>query len=387
MFRRANIQVPKPFILVHIHRDGALMRFRAGKISTRQQELSSYDSLDEMLEQLSTSLPYILHVSGSGVLQRQVEIKPNYLNELLINGKKEDFFVSSLESFDGRSALVSFFRRELIQELLEFLKEKRVRLYQIDSGEIQLIRSLGRTFSLKGNYAIDSNAKGELSMQKTENPGKLIYARDAAYSYDELLIAAYLNFSPEQKEHWNYSFLESEFNDRIEIAEKRKFERFGMLSVFTILFLVLVNYFYQNYLQNEVARLESELLVQNDNLALLDRLDQEKERKKLLVTSAGTISKRFSAYYLDQIGASVPDKIVLNKLGLFPIDGKLKQKQKVLVKSDLITIEGNTASNKELDKWIGQLDRKEWVHQVEVMNYVKNDSLPAEFSLQIKIKE
>ena len=270
---------------------------------------------------------------------------------------------------------------------MHVFSEKKIRLYQIDSGEIQLIRSLGDTFSLKGNYSIESNEKGQLSMQKIESPGKLIYVQDSAYSHDELLVAAYLNFSPEQKDNWSYSFLESGFNDRIEIAEKRKFERFGMLCVFTILFLVCGNYFYQNYLQNQVAQLESELMVQNDNLALLDRLDQEKERKKLLVTSAGTISKRFSAYYLDQIGESVPDKIVLNKLDLFPIDGKLKQKQKVLIKSDLITIEGSTTSNKELDKWIGQLDRKEWVHQVEVMNYIKNDSLPAEFLLQIKIKE
>lgn len=363
------------------------MRFRAGKISAREKDLHLFDSIEEVVKQFGVSLPYILHVSGSGVLQRCVEIKPNYLNELLINGKKEDFFVSSFESFDGRSAIVSFFRRELIQEILHVFTEKKIRLYQIDSGEIQLIRSLGDTYSLKGNYSVESNAKGQLSMQKTESPGKLIYVHDSAYSYDELLVAAYLNFSSEQKDRWTYSFLDSEYNDRIEIAEKRKFERFGLLSVFTILILVLANYFYQNYLQNEVAQLESELMVQNENLALLDRLDQEKERKKLLVTSAGTISKRFSAYYLDQIGESIPDKIVLNRLDLFPIDGKLKQKQKVLIKSDLITIEGSTASNKELDKWIGQLDRKEWVHQVEVMNYIKNDSLPAEFLLQIKIKE
>ena len=72
MFRRSNIQVPKPFVLVHVHREGSTMRFRAGKISAREKDLHLFDSIEEVVKQFGVSLPYILHVSGSGVLQRCV---------------------------------------------------------------------------------------------------------------------------------------------------------------------------------------------------------------------------------------------------------------------------------------------------------------------------
>lgn len=387
MFQFNKIKSPKSFVLVWLNRKGADFEIRAGKISSGRKGLSLFETIDDVIKEFGVNVPYVLHVSGSGVLQRTIHNKPNYLADVLINGKKEDFFITAFQSFDAKNVIVSFFRREIIQGVLSVLQDKKAKLYQIDSGEVQLIKSLGKVFYLKGNYSIETNETGEVFMNKPEEPLRLIQTSAGSFSYDELLVESYINESEEQKELWEYSFLESEFNDRSEIKEKRTFERFGLIMVSVLLLVVFGNYFYQNYLQQSISELESQLMIQNDNLALLDRLNQEKERKKALISNAGIFTPRFNAYYLDQIGLTVPKNVVLTQLKLYPLDGKLKQKQKINVFRDIINVQGTTPSNIELDKWINALDRKEWVKTVEVMNYIKNDSLPAEFNLQITIKE
>ncbi len=387
MFQFNKIKSPKSFVLVWLNRKGADFEIRAGKIASGRKELKLFETVEDVLKEFGINTPYILHVSGSGVLQRAIQNKPNYLSDVLINGRKEDFFITSFQSFDAKNVIVSFFRREIIQEVLNQLQDKKAKLYQIDSGEIQLIKSLRKVFYLKGSAAVESDEKGELHTHKLEEPLRLIQTSVGSFSYDELLVESYIGESEEQNDQWEYSFLESEWNDRSEIKEKRTFERFGLVMMSVLLLIVFGNYFYQNYLQQKISELESQLLIQNDNLALLDRLNQEKERKKTLIGNAGIFTPRFNAYYLDQIGLTVPKNVVLTQLELYPLDGKLKQKQKINVFRDLINVEGTTPSNSELDKWISALDRKDWVKTVEVMNYIKNDSLPAEFNLQITIKE
>jgi hypothetical protein len=387
MLQFNKISSPRSFVLVWLYRQGANFQIKAGKVVPRRKELSSFNTIEEVVEEFGVNKPYVIHVSGSGVVQRTLENKPNYITDLIINGRKEDFFITSFQSFDKKNVTVSFFRREVIEELLNILRSQKVKLYQVDSGEIQLIKSLGDVFYLKGSFDISSSVDGEVRVNKTEQPPRLIQTSSGTYTYEELLIESYTNVSDQQIELWNYSFLESPWNDRSEIKGKRTFERFGAILMTTLLLIVFGNYFYQNYLYQDISKLESELLIQNDNLALLDRLNLEKERKKILVGNAGIFTPRFNAYYLDEIGLTVPKDIVLTKLELYPIDGKLKQKQKINVFRDLIKVQGTTPTNIELDKWISILDKKEWVKTVEVMNYIKNDSLPAEFNIQIRIKE
>ena len=77
-------------------------------------------------------------------------------------------------------------------------------------------------------------------------------------------------------------------------------------------------------MNDQVAELEMELSISNDNLNLLDRLEQEKSRKQQLILSAGVNSSKFLSFYLDQIGKTVPKSAA--KTQSFPI-GKQVEKQ------------------------------------------------------------
>jgi Tfp pilus assembly protein PilN len=175
---------------------------------------------------------------------------------------------------------------------------------------------------------------------------------------------------------------------KLEVAEENysqfaQFKVYGASALIGIFLALLGNYFYQNHLNNDIAQLEQDLMMSNDNLALLERLDQEKIRKKQLVSTAGVTSSRFLSYYLDEIGRTVPKDINLQEIKLFPLSSKMKNKQKIEVNQEQILIEGTTTGNEVLDNWIEKMDRFEWVSSIELLNYLKGDNGRAEFKLLI----
>ena len=154
-----------------------------------------------------------------------------------------------------------------------------------------------------------------------------------------------------------------------------------------ILLSLLINHFYHNSLNNDIAQLEMNLSVHNENLSLLERLSQEKMRKEQLIASAGVNSSSFLSYYLDKIAESIPKSITLSDMTVFPVVGKLKDKQKIEVNQKSIGIAGITPENVVLDDWIEKMDRFEWVESVELLNYLKSSEESAEFEIEINLAQ
>ena len=165
-----------------------------------------------------------------------------------------------------------------------------------------------------------------------------------------------------------------------------QFKAFGIAVIGGIFLTLLGTYFYQNHLNQRVAELEVDLSVYNENLSMLDRLSQEKQRKQELIANAGVNAKNFLSYYLDEIGKSVPSSITLSEMTLFPVVGKLKNKQRVEVDQEKIIIAGTTKGNEIMDDWIEMMDRFEWVKSIELINYLKISEELAEFELVMTLE-
>ena len=130
-----------------------------------------------------------------------------------------------------------------------------------------------------------------------------------------------------------------------------------------------------------------DLSVHTENISMLDRLSQEKQRKEQLIGSAGVNASSFLSYYMDEIGVSVPKSITLSDMTVFPVVGKLKEKQRIEVDQKRIWIAGITKDNEILDNWIEKMDRFGWIKSIELLNYLKSTDDWAEFELQITLSE
>lgn len=128
-------------------------------------------------------------------------------------------------------------------------------------------------------------------------------------------------------------------------------------------------------------------MLNNENLALLERLRQEKTRKEQLILSSGINASEFISFYIDRIGESVPGSISLKEVQVFPLKEKLKEKKKVEIQQEVIEIIGYTPGSEVLDNWMEKVNRFEWVKSVELINYLKSENVNAEFKLLITLEQ
>jgi hypothetical protein len=139
-------------------------------------------------------------------------------------------------------------------------------------------------------------------------------------------------------------------------------------------------------LNQQIADLEVELTLNNDNLSLLEKLKQERIRKELLVDNAGVYQKHFLTFYLDKIGGTIPAQIDLQELYLFPLKEALKEKRKVVFEKQTMHLVGTTPSSELLEEWMNKLNRFSWIKSVQLVNYLKSEG-NASFKLLITLQE
>ena len=65
----------------------------------------------------------------------------------------------------------------------------------------------------------------------------------------------------------------------------------------------------------------------------------------------------------------------------------MKPKHKVETDNSRIIIHGITLNSKVLDDWMEDLEKKEWVRSVEVINYSRLDERNSIFHISIHIRE
>jgi len=383
-----NIWNPKTLIVIFIefnNRELELSAIRQNKVSLKEnQKIKKFDSIKQIIDTFGKNKAYVIHVLGSGVLTRLINFHPNYKEDIIISGDTDDFHFTSYK--DDSKVAVSFFRKDLIQQILAEIKKSNIHLLRITAGNIPILLKADST-KIKFDYDVFTKQGEIIDFKKTNEIKEKCFFRDQLISKKELIaLCLFENCSDN-----NPQFFVSE-NDLFEETknEYRRFRQFnfwGIASLSTIFAVLILNYFYLNQLNSSINELETQLMISNDNLSLLDRLEQEKRRKENLIVSAGVNSSKFLSYYLDKIGLTVPKNIQLSQLDLFPLVGKLKNKNKIEVDKSGILIEGTTKDNVILDNWIEVLDRFEWVESIQLHNYTKHTDQRSDFKISISLQQ
>ena len=381
-----NIWSPRALVVIFLNFQGEKARISALKTHRKEkkeiEDAQQFDTLEEVVKHYGKSAPFHLHVMGTGVLSRKIDSVPNYMEDLIISGNQYDFIFTSYD--DKNTIAASFFRRQLIKTELEFLTEQKVHLLGITSGEIPLFTLLNDE-EVKFEFVLGKKEDKITEFKRLDEPTNRSVWQGEFFTKTQLLAKALFSNNDAKDENFTSSEALSFVKAQENFRQYSQFKTYGISLVGIILLSLVLNYFYQNNLNNTVAQLELDLSLSEDNLALLERLEQEKIRKEQLVQSAGVNSPRFLSYYLDEIGRTVPKEINLHELKVFPLSNKLKNKHKVEVDQERISISGSTIGNEILDDWIEKMDRFEWIKSVELLGYLKNEEGRADFKLVIVI--
>ena len=376
-----NIWSPKRIVVIYINLTNGEKEYSAVKVDSKSQdhiEVQIFDSLDEIMSEYGKNSAFHLHTNGNGVLSRKIEHSSTYKNDLILGGNVEDFIFCPFS--DGVSMAVSFCRKELIQEEIVWAKENKIHLLGFSCGETTMLSVLkDEAISFDYELAIKNNKID--AFKRSDSPRVKSLYKENYWTKKEFI-------------SYSISKLYSESNQELLILDENSVENYKQfqqfrtvgLSSLALIFVIIISvFFYQNKLNQDIVDLEYQLSAHTANLSLLDKLKQEKERKQLLISNAGINSPNFLTQYLNDLGKSVPKNISLDKLALFPIDGKVKDKQKIEVKQNEIFISGLTKNNQVVEGWIESLNRFSWVRRVELLSYVETSDEPASFELIIEI--
>jgi hypothetical protein len=382
-----KIWFPKELQLLQVHvvQDQVSYTLQTVSKGTLKSSPTTFTSLEALQASLKKTTPIVVHVSGSGVLTRLTEYIPGYKEQLIVNGDKDDFYFNSFH--DGGNILVTFFRKKIIEELVHQLTKNKFFLLSITGGIIPILTVASENELIALDYTIQLSGGKILRVERNEEAIQRTLLSGVFYDKEALLAKALYHTIQTSHDSFEQGLLnEQRAKQQEEYAQYRKFVFFGLVMAFTILFALFGNYLYLNSLNQQIADLEVELTLNNDNLSLLEKLKQERIRKELLVDNAGVYQKHFLTFYLDKIGGTIPAQIDLQELYLFPLKEALKEKRKVVFEKQTMHLVGTTPSSELLEEWMNKLNRFSWIKSVQLVNYLKSEG-NASFKLLITLQE
>ena len=373
---------PKRYNLILIHNQSGNVLFHYTCINeqTMVHDLTSFESLEEILKKADKKIPFIIHVRGAGILARSVENAPNYKERLLVSGREDEFYFNSYER--SGSVLVSFARKNVIDEFLNPIAAVKGFVWALYIGPSILPFKLENLQSIQSDYVLYFPTSDQVTISKNEQD---LSEKQVLASYLEAIIN-YTYQKNSNSDLFNQGIDEETLKQtKTEYKDYKQFRILGLGILSFFLVTLTINYFVVNHLNQVAADYEQEIAGYQENFAVIDRTKQEKQRKLVLFQNSGMQSGNLLSYYADEVGVTVPKEIQFTEMELFPLAQQLKPKHKVETDNSKIIIHGITINSKVLDDWMEDLERKEWVQSVEVINYSRLDDFNSIFHIIIHI--
>jgi Tfp pilus assembly protein PilN len=343
----------------------------------------TFESIEQLAKVIRKRLPIILHIYGKGVLNRKTVPIDDYLDKLILNANKNDFYSTFIDIEHER--FVSFTRKEPVDSIIEKLVGLEDQIVDIQLGPFIVLNSnLPDKIKHAGNITFSYNNDG-ISFESSETSDLSCYFLDVKWNNQLLAgIAAYNELVSDP----SCSIINHEERKtrRVNLKDKIQFEKLGVFMLAFFLFALIGNYFYQGHINEKNARIEDEIMIFSDNLTKIDLIDQEINRKKHLIQSSGILKNQYISFYLDQIGITLPSTISLTEIKTFPVTNKLKQKIKPEIDQTSIYISGITQNSSSIDMWIEKLNALDWVAKTEILSFERSDGLKAIFTIKLYIK-
>jgi Tfp pilus assembly protein PilN len=379
MNRRLVNRLPKNCVCIFVHIDQGGPILYATKLSDKNvfEDPLSYSDITSVVRVFGKRLPYILQVSGLGVLTRLVEATQGYKDQLILQSDKNTFYFNSY--FDDAEVLVTFFRKSLTEELEKELVAHRVQLVGIYAGLVPVIYSATTAISAFGYHLQISGGK----MQQLERMEEEYPILESMVLAQRGLLEMYRSYTSTQ---WEQGLSEEdEQRAKEECSQQTKFYRLAYGVVILVFTLLLANYFVQRTLYSEIQELENTISLNNSNLTLLGQLQNEQSRKAELVETSGLLHPELLSFYADKLMGTVPSGITLQEVALFPLKEPLKEEKRVVLEQDQLRVMGSVSSSEVLDDWMERINRFSWVQNVELIDFLQQNAANGSFELLVKV--
>jgi Tfp pilus assembly protein PilN len=383
-------------IYCHIKADSS-REFRIVRVENKKGMLD-FGTIDQIInipEDIKTYVgnqPVYLVVDGKGVLLKNIKAEPDIsLIKQIIPTAGENEFITDAYAGEGTTH-VALARKELIDEITTELEKVEIRVICLALGPFRVVNlikyfdNVPDEIRFGNNYLLFNKPDQVISVyEKTESSfaGKLIIdSREVESNWLPALSVGLEYYIEEDSECKYQNILEN----KKEYLSGILFKKAGAALLVAVFLVLLINAAFYMHYSDKKQYLENRLMGNQNLKSKLDSLQKELDWKEKFMVESGMMNSSRMAFYADRLASTVPDDIVLEKLDINPITGRIRNHKEINLRPDIIVIEGYTKSSFNLNNWINTLKELKWVNKVEILNYLQeDDSRTGFFSVELGI--
>ena len=362
-------------ISVKMKDDGIVYSYQILKLKKGEIEfIKSENGITEMralIKKIGKKTPIVLHIQGKGILNRVVDNKENYRHALLMNARLDDFYFTDF--VEEEKVYSSVIRKDAVQEILALFAEKHVEVISFCTGPF-IAASLA-PYIIRDNITVDFTLielvdNKIVKFEKSEENQQRTLLGEETIPHQMLgavcVGSNYFNPSPQVVLPEDEGVYVRNFK---EAKNKNVFYRFAGMMVAFFFVVLCGNYFYLGYLNTKIEENYAILGEFEDQLAELSTLEDEQNRKEVLLSGSGLLSKKFLSFYLMELSNTVPKDVSLDRVKLRPLMDEIKKRHKIEFQDQLLLVAGKSKSSETLSRWIEDLKEKEWLSSVDILDY------------------
>jgi len=351
----------------------------------------SVSSIDEIKTIVSEKTPICLVINGKGIIYRKINNindETDVLNTILPNANKEDFLVEH-----DNTNFVTIVRKETVENISDLFSNNGYFIVELFIGPYT-VKTLYPLLDYKSNILktgffnitfSNEEVDSYENLKEEEYSNNILVSGESVENRAIIPFSACLHFILEQQ----YSTLSK--IDKIQLSSSefiysRIFKLLGIGVLSFMFVLLLSNFMIFNHYKDKSNLLFTEAGYYKDLTLKHNSLKKEVEDKTIFFKKIGLVNSSKISYYCDIIALTMPDKISLKIMDIFPAQKKSSQSDPIQFEKEIINIIGITKNSKEVNLWINKLKEYKWVKDISLIDYSYNSTEGiAEFKIKITV--
>ena len=366
---------------------------------TKQESIRNFEDVAKLID---AKYPIILILNGKGIIHKKATISENdttatLLNKVLPNANLNEFIIQKTLINDAE-AFISVIRANVFNDTIDQLTKNKITSFAGCLLGPFIIEALLPLISLNainneqltiGNFQIKIREQQIVDVTTTDsnNAKNLVIGEENVSQKLVVAFAAALSYFTGN----THGVSNSETVDHLkeEFSEKRKFEFRGWVLLAATFLILIINYFIFNYYWSKSNDMNAKLISVESALTHYETLKVEFKQKKDFLEQNGLLENSRTSYYIDRLAQYLPPSIQWTDVAINPLKKKNANDQSdvLLFENKTITISGNCQNSNELNDWMKEIKKQNWISTVTMINY-KQDNVKenGNFLIEVKIK-
>ncbi|AOW20763.1 hypothetical protein [Urechidicola croceus] len=350
---------------------------------------ASFSDFKKLISSIPKEQHVFLIINNNKVLSKNLESSNDLENGVKLafpNINSSDFTIEM--HTNTNQSFISICRNNDVQSILVRYKKNGIQILGFSIGNTQISNVIPY---VNQQTIYTSNSRVDLKDSVISTITKVNEIPVENYNLNDLIISSknLLSFSGILKVISNSEQTISNFENQLyqlkeDFKQKRLFSnslKFGLGLLFGLL---LVNFLVFSNYRTKINALSNEQQVNENYKENLLQLNKNIERKRNVVKDITSVSSSKISFYLDEIGTSIPNSILLTQLYLQPILKTIKKENEILFSANTIVVKGKSYKSHDFSDWINLLENKKWIEKIAVIEYgVGTNSKTEEFEINL----